>query len=74
MAIIEIDLEDYKDEIKYAFCYNNNCLAREIQVCALKKFRIYIEDLEKSIFNFNDCHKTPEDFLRDLKMLYAEMR
>lgn len=74
MAIIEIDLENYKDEVKYTFCDNNNCLARNIKVNALAKFRIYIEDLEKSIFNFNDCHKTPEDFLRDLKRLYAEMR
>lgn len=74
MAVIEIDLENYKDEIKYTFCNNNNCLARNIEVNVMTKFRIYIEDLEKSIFNFNDCKKTPEDFLRDLKTLYAEMR
>ena len=26
MTCIEIDLEDYKDEVKWTFCNNNNCL------------------------------------------------
>ena len=38
MAIIEIDLEDYKDEIVFNFCENNNCLLDKTPKGFYKKF------------------------------------
>ena len=74
MSMIEVDLEDYKDEIKSSFCENNRCLMQECRRDISEKFGRYIDDLRKSIYFFNDCKKTPEDFLNDLESLYSEMR
>ena len=70
---VEVDLEDYKNEIIYSFCKNNRCLLNNCNKSFKVIFQDYISDLEKSIYNFNDCKKTPEDFLRDLKDLYNKI-
>lgn len=73
MAYIKVDLEDYKNEIKETFCDRKHCLLNHTSRGFKGKFKEYIMDLEKSIYIFQDCKKTPEDFLRDLKYLYSEL-
>ena len=72
MTCIEVDLEDYKDEIKWTFCNNNNCLLNHCSRSFEEKFKQYIEDLEKGILFFHQ-NKTTEEIISDLKYLAREL-
>ena len=73
MGCIEVDLENYKDEVKYTFCNNNNCLKNDVSRNFKEHFKEYIDDLEKSVYWYNDFKKSPVELIRDLKYLYAEI-
>lgn len=72
MSCIEVDLENYKDEVKYTFC-NNNCLKNDVSKSFKEHFKEYIDDLEKSVYWYNDFKKSPAELVRDLQYLYAEI-
>lgn len=75
MTCIEIDLEDYKDEVKYTFCDNNNCLANSCPQSFKQRFKAYINELEKELTIYSTgCNRTPETILNDLRSMYAELR
>lgn len=65
MAVIEIDLYDYKDEIRDSFCRNNNCLLQEARLDFAKKFDDYVMELTKKLFFYNE-KVTVEQVLQDL--------
>ncbi|MBQ1769105.1 MAG: hypothetical protein IIZ99_00175 [Turicibacter sp.] len=68
MSLIEIDLEDYKDEVKYTFCNNNNCLLNHCGRTFEKRFKDYIEELERSLLFFNGkTDVSVEKIIEDLK-------
>lgn len=49
MSCIEVDLEDYKDEVRYTFCENNNCLMNDCKKSFKQRFKAYIDELEKEL-------------------------
>ena len=56
----EIDLDDYKQEIRDALIFDNNS----------KTLKQYIEELEKNLMYYQkEYHKTPLEILEDLKSL-----
>lgn len=65
MPTIEVDLNDYKDEIRYAFCRNNNCLLQEARTDFAEKFDDYVTALTKKLFFYNE-KVTVEQVLQDL--------
>ena len=73
MSCIEVDLEDYKDEVKHTFCNNNNCLKNDVDRSFKEHFKEYIDDLEKSVYWYKDFNKSPMELIRDLKYLYQEI-
>ena len=72
MTRIEIDLENYKDEVKYTFCENNNCLLSYASSDFKKKFGEYLWQLERDIY-FYKTSVNIEDVLRELKYMYAQL-
>lgn len=75
MSYIEIDLEDYKDEVRYTFCENNNCLMNDCRKSFKQRFKAYIDELEKELFVYSDgCKRTPQTILSELISMYAELR
>ena len=74
MTCIEIDLEDYKDEVKYTFCDNNNCLANSCSRSFKNRFKTYIDELEKELTIYSTgCKRTPITILKDLAEMYADL-
>lgn len=74
MTMIEIDLEDYKDEVKYTFCDNNNCLANSCKRSFKQRFKNYIDELERELFVYSDgCKRTPQIILSELISMYADL-
>ena len=58
----EIDLDDYKQEIRDALIFDGNT----------KTLQEYIEELEKNLTYYQEQYrKTPQEILEDLKSLYG---
>lgn len=75
MTCIEVDLEDYKDEVRYTFCENNNCLMNDCKKSFKQRFKAYIDELEKELTIYSTgCSRTPETIYKDLCSMYAELR
>ena len=73
MTCIEINLEDYKEEVKYTFCDNNNCLKNSCSLSFKQRFKNYIDELEKEIFIYNVKKRTPQMILNELVSMYADL-
>ena len=67
MTCIEIDLADYKDEVKYTFC-NHNCLLNHVDRRFEERFKDYIGNLERELLFFGDkTNISIEKIIEDLK-------
>ena len=73
MTCIEIDLEDYKDEIKYTFCNNNNCLKNLESRSFRENFKQYLDDLEKEIYLYRSPTLCIVDIFQKLQDLYNQL-
>ena len=74
MTCIVIDLEDYRDEVRYTFCDNNRCLKDSCGLSFKQRFKSYIDELDREIYIYRGgCKRTPEIILDELKNLYAEL-
>ena len=74
MTCIEIDLEDYKDEVKYTFCDNNRCLKDSCGLSFKQRFKAYIDELEKELFFYTcGCKRTPQEILIQLRSMYSDL-
>lgn len=67
MTCIEIDLSDYKDEVRYTFC-NHNCLMNHVDRRFEDRFKGYIEEQERNLLFFSSkTNITVEKIIEDLK-------
>lgn len=68
MPYVDLDLEDFRDDIREYYCNPARCLNKEAFCRSLEdRLQQYIEDLDRSIYIFEDNKKTAKDILRDLK-------
>lgn len=68
MPYVNLDLENFRDDIREYYCNKARCLNQAAFCRSLEdRLQQYIDDLDRSIYIFKDNKKTVEDVLSDLK-------